>query len=109
MIQNDSILAGSVIEIATTSLTSQRNRRQISSLLNITFDLYLTSNNSCVSSTCLNQFRVHVINQLSHTDRTTSLVRYEQLTTNASQTYWFQYQFPNIIKPRMFKSIHKSN
>ncbi|CAF2653442.1 unnamed protein product [Rotaria sp. Silwood2] len=96
MIQQDSLLNGSVIEINTSSRKSNRQRRQTSDLLNITFDLNITSNKVCSSTSCLNDFQSHAINLLSNSNKTTSRVRYELL--NSTQIYWLYYRLPQKIQ-----------
>ncbi|CAF1063282.1 unnamed protein product [Rotaria sordida] len=89
MIQQDSILSGSIIEINTSSEKSNCQRQQTSNLFNITFDLNIISNKSCLSISCLNEFQSHVINLLSNSNKKTSRIRYEQL--NSTQIYWLYY------------------
>jgi dTDP-4-dehydrorhamnose 3,5-epimerase-like enzyme len=101
MMQNDVILADSIIEITT---SSKRNHRQISIVHNLTFDFYLISNKTCVLSICLNQFQIHANNQLSDENRTISFVRYEQRNSNNTiHIFWFQYRLPNIIQSGTFR------
>ncbi|CAF0976193.1 unnamed protein product [Rotaria sordida] len=106
MIQSDSILSGSIIDITKSSLSSKRKRRYSSDLLDITFDLYITSGKTCTSVSCLNQFQTRSINQLCNKNRTTAIVRYEQPNTDdsihqsssSSNIYWLNFQLPNMMK-----------
>jgi hypothetical protein len=105
MIQKDSTLTGSIIDIPILSPASKRRRRQTIILLNITFDLSVTSSKPCASTGCSNQFQAHVISQLSNINQATLTARCETNETinslPSSQIYWLQYNFPNTIKSSM--------
>ncbi len=96
MIQKDSTLAGSIVQITTPSTQSKRKRRQISNILTITFDLYITCAKSCPSATCENQCQSHAISCLSNSNQATPTAGYQQ--TNSSQIYWLEYRLPQTIQ-----------
>jgi len=96
MIQKDSTLAGSTVQITTPSTQSKRKRRQIWNILTITFDLYITCAKSCPSATCENQCQSHAISCLSNSNQATPTAGYQQ--TNSSQIYWLEYRLPQTIQ-----------
>lgn len=97
LIQEDAVVAGSLLEIYS---SSSRNRRQASTALDVICDLFITSNRSCVSTICASQFQSSVANLLTGNDQNTSPVRYEQTTntSSASTIYWFRYQLPAAMQ-----------
>jgi len=96
MIQKDSTLAGSIVQITTSSTQSKRKRRQISNILTITFDLYITCAKSCPSATCESQCQSHAISCLTNSNQATPTAGYQQ--TNSSQIYWLEYTLPQTIQ-----------
>ncbi|CAF3625776.1 unnamed protein product [Rotaria sp. Silwood1] len=93
MIQQDSLVNGSIIEINT---SSTKSKRQSSDLFNITFDLNIISNKPCSTTSCLNEFQSHAVNLLTNSNKTIFRVSYELL--NSTQIYWYYYQLPQQIQ-----------
>ncbi|CAF1450841.1 unnamed protein product [Rotaria magnacalcarata] len=103
MIQNDSALAGSIVEISSSSALLKRKRRLASNIISLSVNMYVISCKSCPSIQCLNQFQINTNNQLTDKSRTPT-VRYELNTTNdtsssssTTQVYWLTYQLPNAV------------
>jgi hypothetical protein len=107
MIQKDSILAGSVVEIYPSSIISNRKRRQTSSnQFSITLGLNITGNKLSASVAMLNQFQFHTMNLLAQKNGTTTSVRYQ--LSNSTQIYWLNYQLPEKIhSSKIFLLIEK--
>lgn len=96
MIQHDSLVEGSIININNTTTKSLRVSRDTTDIRTITFHLNTISNRPCSSKTCLNEFQFRVISLLTNSSRTTSRVRYE--LTGSTQVYYLYFQLPNTIE-----------
>ena len=96
MIQKDSTLSGSIIEITTPSTQSSRKRRQTLNLRSITFGVNIIGGRACPTPTCANQFQSHATSCLSNLNQATPVVRYQQ--SNSSQIYWLDYDLPPTIQ-----------
>ncbi|CAF1046444.1 unnamed protein product [Rotaria magnacalcarata] len=97
MIQKDSLVTGSVIDINNTSMNSNRQIRQTSNFIKIIFDLNIISSKPCSIVSCLNAFQSRVIELLSGSNMTTSRVYCER--TNSTEVYWLYFQLPQTIQP----------
>ncbi|CAF1072721.1 unnamed protein product [Adineta steineri] len=96
LVQTDPAMAGSVVEINTSSVQSRRKRRQTSNLLTITFNLNVISGKGCSSIACLNQFQSHATSCLTDINQTISGVRYQQ--SGSSNIYWLNYKLPQTMQ-----------
>lgn len=98
LIQADSTIAGSIVEINTPVTTSSRRkrRRQSSSLSSISFELNVISSKTCTSTMCLNQFQTRAINSLTSIHQVLSGIRYQQ--PNTTTIYWLDYKLPRAVK-----------
>ncbi|CAF3007261.1 unnamed protein product [Rotaria socialis] len=99
MIQNDPALAGSIVEIPSSSTLPKRKRQLTSNIISFSVDMHVISCKSCTSIQCLNQFQINTNNQLTDKNRTPT-VRYELNTTNgtsSSKVYWLTYYLPNAV------------
>ena len=90
LLQQDPSIAGAILEISSS--------RQASTSLAVICDLSVTSNRSCLTTACSNQFQSSVANLLTGNNRTSSPIRYEQTNASFSSTVsWLQYQLPSTI------------
>ncbi|UJR22642.1 hypothetical protein I4U23_025682 [Adineta vaga] len=97
LIQTDSTMTGSIVEINTSSsVQSRRKRRQSSKLLSISFELNVISSKSCTSVTCLNQFQSRAQTFLTDINRSLSGIRYQN--PNSTETYWLNYKLPQTTQ-----------
>jgi hypothetical protein len=102
MLQQDSITIGSIIEIDSSTSSSNRISRQTSNSSNLILNLNITGNKSCSATTCSHQYHSHVINLLSNSTKTTPFVRYQQ--SNSTQINWLIYRLPDTIYSSKFLS-----
>ena len=94
LIQKDALLAGSIVEVnqTWTRRRLRQRRRRASSLLPLTFDLYMTTGKSCVSPLCISQWQNSTVNILSSTNPRLPVARYDYQNTSIS--YRLEYQLP---------------
>lgn len=103
LIQSDTVLAGSVVEI---TKSSRKRRRSASDPTYFTIDLNVTSVKSCMAPACLNQYHLRLLNLICGKNRQISNVHYEQKATLdtawSSKVLLLNYQLPPIAKSSIF-------
>ena len=90
LIQQDRIVLGSVVEIVNFSIKS-----------NLILELLITSNQSCVTPICMDDYEIRVNHLLSSHNQTTFVVSYEysnRTSSSSTNIVWLQYQLPDEIQ-----------
>ena len=87
MIQDDPFVAGSILEIQILSESVEKN---------LSFNLLVTSNCSCLSTTCSNQYQTKLTALLTDRNLKRPIARYEP--ENSTVISWIEYRLPAEIQ-----------
>ena len=99
LIQKENNLAGSIVDInlplSSSSSSSRKRRRAVSTPFNVTLNVEITSNRTCGSIFCLNQFQNQINQVLTEINANRAMLPYQP--SNSTEIEWISYQFPTNI------------
>jgi hypothetical protein len=102
MLQKDTNIVGSIVEIRSYSHRIRRENQDLSSSTNISFDLDIISSKPCTSSICAAQFQSNTYSLLIDINQT-NFARLGYQQENTTINHWLTYHLPETIQS---SSIH---